>query len=206
MARSRPGSRTPAAPAMPPPARTSPTTTRPSRPSIWRPCCGPMPSGWPGPWSIRTCSIPSGRSSRKSCARTSMRRPMAGSGGSSSVTTPSTPRIYRRSVIGSIEELDSARIEDARAFHEAYYRPATATLIVSGNFDPAQLDALGRPVFRRDHQSGPPGAGVRAPRLAAPDAAPVGGGLCAQRAPARDRGDLSAAWPPVIRTPPPWTS
>ena len=50
--------------------------------------------------------------------------------------------IYRRSVIGSIEELDSARIEDARAFHEAYYRPATATLIVSGNFDPAQLDRL----------------------------------------------------------------
>lgn len=48
--------------------------------------------------------------------------------------------IYRRSVIGSIEELDSARIEDARAFHEAYYRPATATLIVSGNFDPTQLD------------------------------------------------------------------
>ncbi len=48
--------------------------------------------------------------------------------------------IYRRSVIGSIEELDSATIDDARAFHEAYYRPATATLIVSGNFDPAQLD------------------------------------------------------------------
>ncbi len=48
--------------------------------------------------------------------------------------------IYRRSVIGSIEELDSATIDDARAFHEAYYRPATATMIVSGNFDPAQLD------------------------------------------------------------------
>jgi len=48
--------------------------------------------------------------------------------------------IYRRSVIGSIEDLDSAQIEDARAFHEAYYRPATATMIVSGNFDPAQLD------------------------------------------------------------------
>ena len=50
--------------------------------------------------------------------------------------------IYRRSVIGSIEELDSAVIDDARAFHEAYYRPAMATLIVSGNFDPAQLDRL----------------------------------------------------------------
>jgi len=48
--------------------------------------------------------------------------------------------IYRRSVIGSIEELDTAVLPDALAFHEAYYRPATATLIVSGNFDPAQLD------------------------------------------------------------------
>lgn len=50
--------------------------------------------------------------------------------------------IYRRSVIGSIEELDSATIDDARAFHEAYYRPATATMIVSGNFDQAELDRL----------------------------------------------------------------
>lgn len=48
--------------------------------------------------------------------------------------------IYRRPVIGSIEQLDSTVIEDARAFHEAYYRPSQATLIVSGNFDPAQLD------------------------------------------------------------------
>jgi zinc protease len=48
--------------------------------------------------------------------------------------------VYRRSVIGSIEELDAATIDDARAFHEAYYRPATATLIVSGAFEPGQLD------------------------------------------------------------------
>lgn len=48
---------------------------------------------------------------------------------------------YRRPGIGSIEELDAATIDDARAFHEAYYRPDTATLVVSGNFDPAQLDA-----------------------------------------------------------------
>jgi zinc protease len=48
--------------------------------------------------------------------------------------------IYRRQVIGSIEQLDTATLPDALAFHEAYYRPATATLIVSGNFDPAQLD------------------------------------------------------------------
>ena len=47
----------------------------------------------------------------------------------------------RRPVIGSIEDLDSATLEDARAFHEAYYGPDTATLIVAGNFDQAQLDA-----------------------------------------------------------------
>lgn len=49
--------------------------------------------------------------------------------------------IYRRAVIGSLDELDTATLEDARAFHEAYYRPATATMIVSGAFDPARLDA-----------------------------------------------------------------
>jgi zinc protease len=48
---------------------------------------------------------------------------------------------HRRPTIGSIEELDAAKLEDARAFHEAYYGPDTATLIVSGNFDPKQLDS-----------------------------------------------------------------
>ena len=49
---------------------------------------------------------------------------------------------HRRPTIGSIADLDSATLEDARAFHEAYYGPDTATLIVSGNFDPAELNRL----------------------------------------------------------------
>src|SRR6187397_2821829 len=49
---------------------------------------------------------------------------------------------HRRPTIGSIEDLDSAKLEDALAFHEAYYGPDTATLIVSGNFDPAKLTTL----------------------------------------------------------------
>jgi zinc protease len=49
---------------------------------------------------------------------------------------------HRRPTIGSISDLDSAKLEDARAFHEAYYGPDTATLIVAGNFDPARLNAL----------------------------------------------------------------
>jgi zinc protease len=47
---------------------------------------------------------------------------------------------YARSVIGSIEDLDAATIDDIRAFHATYYRPDNAVLVVAGNFDPAQLD------------------------------------------------------------------
>lgn len=47
---------------------------------------------------------------------------------------------YGRPGIGSIEDLDAATTEDVRAFHAAYYRPDNAVLVVSGNFDEAQLD------------------------------------------------------------------
>jgi zinc protease len=48
---------------------------------------------------------------------------------------------YRRTTIGSIEDLDAATIEDVRRFHATYYRPDNAILMVAGNFDQAQLDA-----------------------------------------------------------------
>ncbi|MCT2557396.1 insulinase family protein [Tsuneonella sp. YG55] len=48
----------------------------------------------------------------------------------------------RRPGIGSLEQLDSATLADARAFHQAYYGPDTATLIVAGNVDIARLRAL----------------------------------------------------------------
>jgi zinc protease len=47
---------------------------------------------------------------------------------------------YRRPVIGTIADLDAATLEEARAFHANFYRPDNATLVVSGNFDQAQLD------------------------------------------------------------------
>ncbi|HRP10747.1 MAG TPA: pitrilysin family protein [Terricaulis sp.] len=47
---------------------------------------------------------------------------------------------YGRPGIGSIEDLDAATVDDVRAFHATYYRPDNAVLVVSGNFDPAQLD------------------------------------------------------------------
>ncbi len=47
---------------------------------------------------------------------------------------------YARPGIGSIEELDAATIDDVRAFHATYYRPDNAVLVVSGNFESAELD------------------------------------------------------------------
>ena len=49
---------------------------------------------------------------------------------------------YKRPGIGSIEELDAATVDDVRAFHQTYYRPDNAALIVVGNFDQAKLDAM----------------------------------------------------------------
>ena len=49
---------------------------------------------------------------------------------------------YRRPGIGSIEELNSATLNDARSFYQAYYGPDTATLIVAGNFDMDRLRGL----------------------------------------------------------------
>jgi len=48
---------------------------------------------------------------------------------------------YKRSAIGSIEDLDAASLDDVQRFHATFYRPDDATLVVVGNFDPAQLNA-----------------------------------------------------------------
>jgi zinc protease len=48
---------------------------------------------------------------------------------------------YKRSAIGSIEDLNQADLDDVQRFHATYYRPDDATLVVAGNYDPAQLNA-----------------------------------------------------------------
>ena len=53
-----------------------------------------------------------------------------------------TTHPYRRSGIGTVADLDAATLADARAFHENFYRPDNAILIVSGNFDPAELNRM----------------------------------------------------------------
>ena len=48
---------------------------------------------------------------------------------------------YKRPTIGSIEDLDASSLADVQAFHNTYYRPDNATLVVVGDFDQKQLDA-----------------------------------------------------------------
>jgi len=48
---------------------------------------------------------------------------------------------YRRGVIGDPENLRAATIDDVVAFHETYYRPDNAVLVVVGDFDPASANA-----------------------------------------------------------------
>jgi zinc protease len=52
-----------------------------------------------------------------------------------------TEHPYKRTTIGTIEDLDTATVEDVQRFHQTFYRPDNAYLIVVGDFDQKQLDA-----------------------------------------------------------------
>ncbi len=49
---------------------------------------------------------------------------------------------YAHSVIGSMEDLDRAEVEDVRAFFDLYYTPNNATLTVVGDLDPTEAKQL----------------------------------------------------------------
>ncbi len=47
---------------------------------------------------------------------------------------------YKRPGIGNIAELNASKLAEVQAFHATFYRPDNATLIVVGDFAPAELD------------------------------------------------------------------
>lgn len=49
---------------------------------------------------------------------------------------------YSWTVIGEIPDLRSATVEDVKEFYNLYYTPSNATLVVAGDFDPAQAKEL----------------------------------------------------------------
>jgi len=54
---------------------------------------------------------------------------------------------YRHTVIGSMEDLDAAEVEDVRDFHARYYAPNNAVLAVVGDVTTGQVRALAEEYF-----------------------------------------------------------
>lgn len=49
---------------------------------------------------------------------------------------------YAHSIIGSMADLNAAKAADVKAFFDLYYAPNNATLVIAGDFDPAQARAM----------------------------------------------------------------
>jgi zinc protease len=71
---------------------------------------------------------------------------------------------YAHSVIGSMEDLDAAQLEDVQAFFDAYYMPNNATLTLVGDFNVAEARSLIQEYF------GPIAAGTPPPAVECRDA------------------------------------
>jgi zinc protease len=69
---------------------------------------------------------------------------------------------YSWSVIGSMKDLNSASLDDLKAFFAEYYHPANATLCLAGDFDPEHAKALIEKYFA-SLAAGPRPAKVSAP-------------------------------------------
>jgi zinc protease len=65
---------------------------------------------------------------------------------------------YSHTVIGSMADLDAARLGDVQAFFDTYYAPNNATLVVVGDFSPLQMRRLVNQYFAGipSHPAAPP--------------------------------------------------
>src|SRR5881409_680045 len=65
---------------------------------------------------------------------------------------------YAHPTIGSMDDLNAAKLEDVQAFFDTYYAPNNATLVVVGDFRPGELRRLVNEYFAdvRSHATPPP--------------------------------------------------
>ena len=71
---------------------------------------------------------------------------------------------YHHTTIGSIEDLNQATVADVRQFHDTYYKPNNATLVIVGDFQPSE--ALG---WAKKYFQGIPASSGPIPRPAKPE-------------------------------------
>ena len=62
---------------------------------------------------------------------------------------------YKHPVIGSMNDLNAATIDDVRDFYNTYYVPDNATLLIAGDFETDTVGQPGEPVLR-PHPEGAP--------------------------------------------------
>jgi predicted Zn-dependent peptidase len=55
---------------------------------------------------------------------------------------PKTCFAYGHELIGSMDDLNAAKVEDVQAFFKQYYAPNNATLVITGDFQPAEARRL----------------------------------------------------------------
>lgn len=67
-----------------------------------------------------------------------------------------TTHPYRWPIIGSMEHLDRASLQDVDSFFKRYYVPNNATLVIAGDFDPAATHKLVQRYFGGIHPSSGP--------------------------------------------------
>ncbi len=63
---------------------------------------------------------------------------------------------YHWPTIGSHEDLEAATVADVRAFFERFYRPSNASLVIAGDFDPAEARRLVEKYFAWQPRLPPP--------------------------------------------------
>lgn len=100
---------------------------------------------------------------------------------------------YNWSVIGSLADLDAATLDDVKGFYRRWYTPNNVTLVVAGDFDPAQARAWVEKYF---------GEIPRGPQAGRAPARPAG--LSASRSvyyedTFAELPQLALAWPTVTR-------
>jgi len=76
------------------------------------------------------------------------------------ITVPYSYEPYKRPAIGTIDDVNTAQIEDVVEFHRRYYVPNNATLVVAGDIDfdktRSLIDDLFSPIPRGDDPPRPP--------------------------------------------------
>ena len=97
---------------------------------------------------------------------------------------------FHHSLIGSMEDLSAASLEDIEQFFATYYTPDNAVLSIAGDFDPAERASARRALLRRRSR-----AAAGRPPLPAMSVPPIFGGW--KRETVAGRGDAAAALPRV---------